>query len=363
MKRLYFLLLAVFCGVTVATAQVASCAQVLRLVRTTYEQGRLHEIPDMMRACLNGTGTQGFNKVEKREALRYLTLTHIYLEEPEQADAAMMELLETDHFYEINDAVDPAEFIALYKRFRTRPLFRVGLRFGPNYTMPTILNNYYVGAASAGQGAYSPGIGFQLGVAWEKDLFKDEKAPMKFTLAPEINFISGRSFSYTNSMLTSIDGTEKSTQVAGNSQTAEISQSWMDLNAIVQYRLKNGKYNWYAGLGPGLNMIMSSSNQVTTTLVTTYTVTGPAVDDTKSFNQLNYSAVALAGGRMRVGEIYVSAEVRYSYGINNVVNPDSRSNPQTLLDYGFQHNDFRINTLSVSVGLLYPYFKPKKLIN
>src|SRR6185503_8750501 len=98
------------------------------------EQGRLHELPEIVAECLRKSPKEGgFTKEEKKETYRLLTLAYIYLEEPEKADQMMLELLKTDHFFEINPALDPAEFIALYKKHRTTPLFRVGAKFLVNY--------------------------------------------------------------------------------------------------------------------------------------------------------------------------------------------------------------------------------------
>ncbi|MEQ8423852.1 MAG: hypothetical protein RIA63_04020, partial [Cyclobacteriaceae bacterium] len=103
-------------------AQTSTCAQTLRLARSTYEQGRFHEIPALLESCLRG-GDGNFTKQESVEALRILTLSYIYQEEPEQADVAMLRLLNTDHYFEVNENVDPAEFTALYATFRTDPVF------------------------------------------------------------------------------------------------------------------------------------------------------------------------------------------------------------------------------------------------
>ena len=93
------LICGLFSGYTYA--QTSTCAQTLRLARSTYEQGRFHEIPALLNSCL--TSSNGFSKQEKVEALRILTLSYIYQEEPLQADDAMLTLLNTDHYFEIND--------------------------------------------------------------------------------------------------------------------------------------------------------------------------------------------------------------------------------------------------------------------
>ena len=51
----------------------------------------------------------------------------------------------------------------------------------------------------------------------------------------------------------------------------------------------------------------------------------PAENDKTSFNALTYSLVAVAGGRFKFGDIYVMGEVRYQYGLSNMVNPDKRN--------------------------------------
>ena len=101
-----------------ATGQ-STCTQTLRTARSTYDQGRLQELPSLLDGCLKN----GFTQQEKVEAYKLLSLAYIYLEESAKADEAMLNLLRTDHYFEINTSTDPAEFIALYRTFRTRPIY------------------------------------------------------------------------------------------------------------------------------------------------------------------------------------------------------------------------------------------------
>lgn len=353
MKRLYFLLLFSAAGVTTAFSQATNCTQVLTFVRTTYEQGRLHELPALADACLNAPEGKGFTKEQKREAYRYLTLAYIYLEEPEKADETMLKLLGTDHFYQVNPAVDPAEFIALFNKFRHDPLFRVGLKFGVNATQPAAITYYSVGSAGAGDGKYALSPSIQLLALFEKDITK------KIVLAPEIGYVS-RSYKYSNSHLNVADNNPDSSV---SSQTFVIKQSYLDLNAIVQYKFKNTiQLQTFIGGGPGISYLLSSSNQATTLLGNGFTVTGGAVDDTKSYNKLLYNFTVVAGAKYKFGDLYLTADVRYQIGLVNVINKSSRSNSELVYDYQGQYNDYRINNLMLNIGIIYPYFKPKKLI-
>lgn len=126
MRRILLLFVVVLLAGSYARAQ-STCAQTLRLAQSIYDQGRLHELPQLLQKCLE---ENGFNDEEKVNAYKLLTLTYIYLEEPAKADEYMLALLRTDTEFKVNDAVDPAEFVALYKTFRTYPIYRIGGKLG-----------------------------------------------------------------------------------------------------------------------------------------------------------------------------------------------------------------------------------------
>ncbi|MDZ4715442.1 MAG: outer membrane beta-barrel protein [Cytophagales bacterium] len=355
MKRFYFLTSCLLAGATSAFSQASNCTQVLRLVRTTYEQGRLHELPGLTEGCLRGTGIQGFNKEERKEAYRYLTLSYIYLEEPEKADEMMLQLLSTDHFYQPNQDVDPAEFIALYNKFRHDPLFRIAIKFGSNLTQPVASRIYNIGSAGAAKGKYAMSPSFQVSLAFEKDITK--KLPL--VLVAELGYIS-RSYSYTNGQLATAD---EDPTMAISTQEFVFTQNFLDLNVIGQYKFKNTiALQTYVGGGPGISYLLSSSNQATTLLGNGFTVTGLSVDDINSYNKLLVSAMVVAGIKYKFGEVYVTAEARYQMGFTDVVKSSSRTNPEIAFDYQGRYNDYKINNFMLNLGVTIPYFKPKKLI-
>ncbi len=363
MRSFYLCIIFLAVGLSVGYSQNTSCTQTIRLIRAQYEAGRLHELPQLASGCLNPRpGQQGFTKEEKREAYRYLTLAYIYLEEPDSADINMLKLLETDHFYSINETIDPAEFIALYKKFRTKPIFRYGLKVGVNTTQPNTLQYYNVGSKAGGAGKYGMAVGFNAMLAFEKDLKGKFE---KFVLAPEIAYVS-RTFNYANSNLNFADQNPDSTV---STQLFVFSQQWLDFNGIVQYRMKTRQdpqdFYVYFGAGPGISYLLSSKNQASTSYGTGsngYTVTGQQVEDTGSFNSLVYSAVLTAGLKKRIGEIYVTADIRYQIGLSNVVNTASRTNQVIGFDYAGSYNNYRMNNVMVQIGVLFPRFVPKKLV-
>ncbi|MGE0590340.1 MAG: porin family protein [Cyclobacteriaceae bacterium] len=342
---------------TAVNAQTSTCAQTLRLARSTYEQGRFHEIPALLENCLKG-GEGNFTKQESVEALRILTLAYLYQEEPEQADQAMLRLLNTDHFFEINANVDPAEFVALYRTFRTTPLFSIGLRAGVNSTLAAPKKNYYVGGTAANSGEYSQGINFQVGAVFEKQLFTGKRKDSPWTAAPEIMF-TNHSYGYANESLTISDQTGQPYSFIDGF----FDQSRLDLNALAQYKLKNSIINPYLTFGVAASLLVKGEFQVETQFPEEGSVvTGTPVDMKKTFNPLDYALIAGAGVKYKFGDIYLVADVRYKYGLTNLVKTSARSNPEATFDYGFVSNDLTQSSLMVNIGFVWPYFNPKKLL-
>jgi hypothetical protein len=342
-------------GYFLTTAQ--DCAQSLRLASSSYDQGRLHEIPELLKKCLN----DGFTTVEKVNAYKLLALSYLYLEEPEKADVAMLSLLATDHFFEPNQAVDPAEFIGLYNTFRTKPLFSIGGKFSAGVTLPTVTSNHYVANGAKGAGEYSTSFGIGYGLSVEKALFQNKKNAIlkRLILAPEI-ILNSRKFGYTSPQFYS----DKDNLVVSTLNFVE-TQSWGDLNILIQYKLKKGKSTWdpFVVLGPGINYLISASREQTQKRGETGNgVSGKAVDVTASNNKLAYSVIAGAGVKLKLGSIIVMGEARYQYGLSNIPNTSSRFNAENVMDYGASINDFKLNNLSILVGLSYPVFKPRKLV-
>jgi hypothetical protein len=351
MRYLLSVVLVYLIGLNVAVAQQGG-AQTLRLAQSIYEQGRLHELPSL--PGLKDSEIIKYSKSDQVNAYRLLTLANIYLEEPEKADENMLKLLKTEHFYEPNEQVEPAEFIGLYKTFRTKPVFNIGLKFGPNSTIPMISSQYYVSGGSAGNGKYTTPLGIQFGIVFEKSLFSTSKNKIlnRLTFAPEVLYTT-RTFSYANSHYFNTTADFKAT----------LKQTWIDFNPMVQFKLNNSKtLQTYVAVGPGISYMIKASG----TLATTWNsgagaVSGPDVDNTSSYKKIVPSVVAAAGLKFKFGAIYLLAEGRVQYGLTSPVNSASRTNNESVFDYSYTLPDYKPLTLMANVGFVYPYFNPIKL--
>lgn len=348
MKRLLFLILITGIGYH-SLAQTASPAQTLRLATSTYEQGRLHELEGIL------NNLENFTKEQKVAAYKLLTQAYIYLEEPKKADETMLKLLETDHYFQINPEIDPAEFVALHKTFRTEAVYTPGLKFGPSMLFPFNMLDYYVTNESKSTGKFSPGIAFQAGLTFEKKIFR------KIYISPEV-LLATRSFSE-SSFLFAMDSVPQNSSTIGGTNESTLKQTYLDVNVLAKYEISKNTSNTfitYAGIGPGISISISQKDQTTTTGLSNSTVSGTDIEIKESVNPVFYSVVLAAGFKYRIGEIYLSAEIHYHQGLTNIINADSRTNLEAALDYGRQYNDFTMGTLTGAIGVSYPIFKPAK---
>ncbi len=344
MKRL--LSLAFLCSVAWGAWAQPNCSQTLRLANSTYEQGRLHELPGLLENCLKS----GFTKEERVQAYRLLTLAYIYLEEPEKADASMLALLETDNYFRYNPAVDPAEFIALYKTFRTTPIYRLGVKLGAIATQPNVATS---DEATNSVSSYKRGFGFVGGFAAEIPINS------MFIFNPELN-IQLNSFKYTS--------TDENNFVL----TGSHSLSYISLPLSVQYNFfhdertrdknKFSRFNPYVALGVSTDYLLGANLTIDRKRGDNRPVEEKSASIVPQREKLNISAMASAGIKVRIAGGYAVAEVRYKYGVTNVNSKSTTYDNQPLLfDYHYVDGIFKLNCVSLSLGYVHNFFNPKKL--
>jgi Outer membrane protein beta-barrel domain len=326
-----------------ASAQQSStCAQQLRLARSIYENGRLHELPGRLDDCLKGTQ---FTTQERVDAYKLLTLAYIYLEEPEEADKMMLKILETDPEFSYNDNIDPAEFVALYKTFRTEPVYRLGVKGGANATQP---NAHLYSPLNEGTEKYSYSFGFQAGVAAEIGIFGN-----KLTIAPELNY-QVKAFKIENEFF------------ENQHTTGDVTLSWISLPVSIQYPLpikqKSDKPKWvpYVGAGASVDLLVKTVTAIETTIQFQSPVETSTTDKSQ-YKNFNIAPIVSAGVKGRVKKAEVIAEIRYNFGISTIFNKEMLYNSQSeVFGNKFVHGPFSINTLSLSFGYLMNKYIPKK---
>ena len=341
MRRLLLLCVVVLSAGSYARAQ-STCAQTLRLAQSIYDQGRLHELPQLLQKCLEDNS---FNTEEKVNAYKLLTLTYIYLEEPVKADEHMLALLRTDTEFKVNDAVDPAEFVALYKTFRTYPIYRLGVKLGAIATGPSVASSDY---ADDGTNTSSHNYGFSGSISSEIPLSGKFR---KFTLNPEINF-----------QLLSFKGVNEGGDTARVTSATE-RHSWLSVPVSLQYTLHERPLtSYYISLGASADYLLTSKKTIISNREGNSAIDENSIAISEQRNKINAAAMASAGIKQKIGKGFLVAELRYKMGLLPVSDPsDTYENPVLVFDYKYVDGIYKLNTITLSVGYLMNRYNPRKL--
>lgn len=353
MNRLYPVIILV----SVATTALAQdCVQTLRLARATYEQGRLHEIEGQLAKCLLPSGFGKDQKQERVEAYKLLCLSYIYLEEPDKADEAMLNLKKTDPYYEPNEAVDPAEFVALYNTFRKEPVYRIGAALGGNFSQPNISELVYVTEFTA-DSKYKQAFAIQFGAVADVplSLFGAHK---KWTLHGELLY-QQRKFQISQQ---ESRGTDPTTGVELFNQLQGVeTQNLLTLPVMLQYRIiNNDKFNPYVGFGVSAELMLN--RKLTAEKLRDGQPSVPEKSEDFEHNTYNLSALISAGAKVPIRPGVVILELRYAHGLTNITTAEhAYANEALVLDYGFADSIFKMSSIALSVAYVYEVFIPKKL--
>lgn len=355
MKRLLplTLLLAVV-GLGYVHAQ--DCAQTLRLARATYEQGRLREIEGQLKTCLEG----GFKKTEKQlkvEAYKLLTLSYIYLEEPEKADQAMLNLKLTDPYYEPNPAVDPAEFVALYNSFRKDPIYRIGVRLGGNFSRPNVreLNTAVVlGPDSEYKSQFALHVGAAIDLPIKERLTLHGEilfAPHKFEIDQKV--IRGTDPDSGEELTNGFEGIE--------------TQNWLEVPLGIEYNFLKStsrideRYHPYVGAGVVIGYLLPTPS-ITAVRTRDDEAAIPESGIDLDRESINISAYVSAGIKSKIASGRLVIEVRYQQGLTNISSPETAySNQKLIWEYGYADSIFNLNAFSINASYMQDIFKPKKI--
>jgi hypothetical protein len=323
-----------------------TCSQTLVKAQIAYYEGRADEVPSILSACLK----EGFTDEEKSQAYRLLTLTHLYLNESQNAENTMLEFLRLNHYYKINEAVDPTEFINLYHQFRTRPFYLITPKMGTNVSFIQVLKSFSPDNTTEVNYAYQTVFGYQAGVAVGFPIHS------KITLNTEI-YLSGKNYAYKNNLF----GYES---LSFNEQ-----QTHIELPVLASYSLTNNTWlHPFVEAGFSMDALLNATANVTRIDQTSDVelkkeVTGPSIHVNAQRRRLNYNAIAGGGVTYTRGKNIMMIGFRYSLGLLNAVKPKNRyTNTELIYKYGYMDNDLRMNAFSVSVGYVIPVFKPKKVV-
>lgn len=362
LKTLFFVFIftGLFSSVVIAQEEVeaqeekSDCVIKLEQAQAKFDQGRIQDVEALITDCIAGTE---FDKADKTHALKLLTLTYLFLEEPELAEATMLHLLETSHEFTVNQAIDPSVFINLYDKYRNDPLYSIGFLAGGVAAIPIVTQlNSTQDLNNDSRQTYTPLIGFRLAVMGEYKLMD------KIYANAGIGFNSIK-FQKIHNSTKIFSGLENGGFEGTETQTS------IELPIIIRYHIVESRsLKPYAGLGIAPQLLISASypsDGLKNEVKGSADVTSNSIDDLiQDRNKFNLAVVATVGVKIKIGEGYINGQIRYSYGIfqsskeKSALNP---TDPNLLWDLGESSDGFKLHDLGISIGYTLHRYKPKKI--
>jgi hypothetical protein len=336
------------------TALCQDCEQSLTDATSDFEAGRFYGIPSLLKDCLE----KGFSEDQKVRA--YLLLTQVYLvvNDPIAAEDSYLRLLKTDPEYVASPTRDAIDVFYLSKKFTTTPkftphFFQLGSNLSRQRTIQSISTSPI---PVTDKKLYVPGFQAGLGVDWNLSNHVSIGGDVIYSLK---NFSQQQDgFAYADKLTI----TEK--------------QTYVDVPIYIKYSSDSGRIRPFLYAGVAANFLLSSNASLE--FVNAYTKQSeqsgqqvPSVGPDEKFTYrrhfFNRSFVFGGGLKYKIGRNFIYVDARYMAGINNLTKAstnyyeqDNKTLANTITQYQYASDFFRLDNVSLSFGYIKPLYDPRK---
>jgi hypothetical protein len=361
-----------------AIAQTVVCTQNLDRAQGMFDIGDLPGIPALLMPCIK---SGGFAKEENIRALEIMTETYLYQDDLANADMWMIELLKADPEHKLDPSLDPQEIILHKEKFRYKPIFRVSGGIGVNRSTYRLITKYNVGLESD-EASYTPGVAFNGFLQIEKEVYPG------FDIGTGVGFVS-KTYAAQEEVLWGaapsggdINDPEVRALGAGNLTTYSENQSLLEAPVYLKYTYYgNGerKFNPYGLVGASFGYLLSATQSSTRRanlsddadgVQSSSTLPDPNLIDDQRRKVFSYYGFVGLGGKIRQKTNFIFFEVRYNYGLMNLVDGTGRypleitsdgNTQESFFNIGLVDDDFTLDGLLGVVGYQVSIYSPKKL--
>ena len=354
--------------------------QKLLIAERDYDAGRLVNIVDNISGGFEKSlGENGYTREEKIRALKLITKVYIFMDNEPKSDEYMIKLLRADKEHNLDPKVDPAELYDLYRKFRSQPIFRIGLRVGVNKSYPNIINTFGTGNTGIVSKIYngvgeSPneasvnggsGTGFFINAMAERYLDWGLEVGLGLEFRNS-QYSVDNYITYGDSL--QVNGIAEIAQFAVLSTMVTHQQSFFRVPLLLRYNFKYDSDNSfvpYIAAGASYDYLLDAKYlEGNRTGGTEYKFDSDlSLKDLDLIAKNNFSVFACLGLKMRVKTHFLTLEAKFNKALLNYINPNNRwsNNPLSTYDLAFVEDDFSLDMLSFSFGYTYSIYNPQKL--
>ena len=354
--------------------------QKLLIAERDYDAGRLVNIVDNISGGFEKSlGENGYTREEKIRALKLITKVYIFMDNEPKSDEYMIKLLRADKEHNLDPKVDPAELYDLYRKFRSQPIFRIGLRVGVNKSYPNIINTFGTGNTGIVSKIYngvgeSPneasvnggsGTGFFINAMAERYLNWGLEVGLGLEFRNS-QYSVDNYITYGDSL--QVNGIAEIAQFAVLSTMVTHQQSFFRVPLLLRYNFKYDSDNSfvpYIAAGASYDYLLDAKYlDGNRTGGTEYKFDSDlSLKDLDLIAKNNFSVFACLGLKMRVKTHFLTLEAKFNKALLNYINPNNRwsNNPLSTYDLAFVEDDLSLDMLSFSFGYTYSIYNPQKL--
>ena len=354
--------------------------QKLLIAERDYDAGRLVNIVDNISGGFEKSlGDKGYTREEKIRALKLITKVYIFMDNESKSDEYMIKLLRADKEHDLDPKVDPAELYDLYRKFRSQPIFRIGLRVGVNKSYPNIINTFGTGNTGIVSKIYngvgeSPneasvnggsGTGFFINAMAERYLNWGLEVGLGLEFRNS-QYSVDNYITYGDSL--QVNGIAEIAQFAVLSTMVTHQQSFFRVPLLLRYNFKYDSDNSfvpYIAAGASYDYLLDAKYlDGNRTGGTEYKFDSDlSLKDLDLIAKNNFSVFACLGLKMRVKTHFLTLEAKFNKALLNYINPNNRwsNNSLSTYDLAFVEDDFSLDMLSFSFGYTYSIYNPQKL--
>ncbi|NLR90656.1 outer membrane beta-barrel protein [Flammeovirga agarivorans] len=318
------------------------CEEAYNRANTLYAEGKLLQVPYELNNCIE----RGFESSAKQlNARRLVILSYLYSDRVVEAEDAMLQLLKENAEYKPTSS-DPAELRNLYEKFRTRPIMSLGLVGGATYNQATVSNTFGVGAKENYSNVeYQPQVSFKAGVSFSFYLSQ----VIQINISP----------TYESIVFETVER-----PLDFSTTTMRENQNWLHFPLTMRFViLPKQKVKPFIGLGGSARMQMNASIEGTQAYDSEEIadIEATTIDISKQRQEMLYDAIVQLGIQFKTRFSHWSIIGSYSYAFQDFNKPNARyDNSELIFSYGYIDNDVKMDVISLTVGIAYDFYKPKK---
>jgi hypothetical protein len=339
---------------SVATKKaVTDCEATLAVATGEFNAGRFFSLPSILKSCLE----KGFTDEQKIRA--YILLCQVYLinDNPSEAEASYLKLLQANPEYIATPEIDPIDVVYLSKKFTTRPVFTPHVKFGVNTTfLSNIHSNSTNSEPASVQSNYylKPGFTVGGGIDWN---------------------VSDRISLGADALFSSLKFARSVRRIFDNDRSDPLtSLFWLDIPIYLKFQDYKGSFRPYGYVGYGFHFKLAATSEPTYLNIenpdqgqsTQSPTEGSAVNISHKQYLLNQSLVFGGGVKYKIGKNYVFADLRLNLGLTNVTKhselfyDNGGSFDPDVLKYNVVSDSYRVNSINLTLGYIFPVYNPRK---